>query len=807
ARAGRPPSAGAARRRIGAGPRRRRRRARGRQRALARAGRTPPPFPPLFPGRQEGNAAPAPTRPSARAPHHRPRDPPRARRGPPRGAPASRGARVPRRAATVAERGKPAPRPGPPAGPPRRAAPGGGGTGGGEPRTRRLGQGRRRVIPREAAPHRPRRPAPSRDAADEEPGPLSSSLLARARRHRAPVRETEEKKKMEKEKRKKKKGAGAGPLRRATRGHLLPPLPAPGGHAPLPGQAEGVAGPPHRGAPHRGARLWHAGERPRTRPRAPARASAPLPPLSRQGGAAEARKQGRKGGSPGRGPRPRPSRARRVPHDHAVRDGGEAAPHPSTPPVPTTSGAPHRARPSRGRAAGYREPTEAPAALRCTAPVKLPTCRCPRSGSRPARAGRLAPEARAPLGARPPASPVLSRLLGAGRGGAPARGPPRGPAPARNRAPAPAAAARWARTACARAPREPSGPPRPLGAGPGRPGGGGARAAATAEAAAAGAPGGRRRRRAEGGAGGARRSWGDPREGPGARPDGAGGRRARPPPSPAAAARAGRPPHGRGAGAGRARRRSSPSAPGFGETCCPGALTPGRRSRGAGPPARRRPSQPTRSRSRRTAAEEMRPARAGRRPGGGPRAGPPPPARPRGRGPGGRRGGGGGDPPGPRRPAATRRVESSGRTARAPPQRGAPRWRRARLRAADSRLSPRPNPGSPRRERPRGAAAAPHRTGRAGHRRNPRRRRAAARRSAGPPPGHRTAAAAPPGNRRRRFSSRPLPQARARRKADAAEPGATPPLPASARRTGRGTPLGRPPASPDRRRERRLRSD
>ncbi|KAM8982686.1 uncharacterized protein PRD47_001257, partial [Ara ararauna] len=84
-------------------------------------------------------------------------------------------------------------------------------------------------------------------------------------------------------------------------------------------------------------------------------------------------------------------------------------------------------------------------------------------------------------------------------------------------------------------------------------------------------------------------------------------------------------------GRGRARRRSSPSAPGFGETCCPGALTPGRRSRGAGPPARRRPSQPTRSRSRRTAAEEMRPARAGRRPGGGPRAGPPPPARPRGR--------------------------------------------------------------------------------------------------------------------------------------------------------------------------------
>ncbi|XP_027527529.1 pituitary homeobox 2-like [Neopelma chrysocephalum] len=53
----------------------------------------------------------------------------------------------------------------------------------------------------------------------------------------------------------------------------------------------------------------------------------------------------------------------RVPHDHAVRDGGEAAPHPSAPPLPTTSGAPHRARPG-GRAAGYREPTEAPAALR-----------------------------------------------------------------------------------------------------------------------------------------------------------------------------------------------------------------------------------------------------------------------------------------------------------------------------------------------------------------------------------------------------------------------------------------------------------
>ncbi|KAJ7985074.1 hypothetical protein DPEC_G00361360 [Dallia pectoralis] len=40
---------------------------------------------------------------------------------------------------------------------------------------------------------------------------------------------------------------------------------------------------------------------------------------------------------------------------------------------------------------------------KCTAPVKLPTCHCPRSGSRPARAGRLTPEARARSGlASPP---------------------------------------------------------------------------------------------------------------------------------------------------------------------------------------------------------------------------------------------------------------------------------------------------------------------------------------------------------------------------------------------------------------------
>ncbi|CAM9175797.1 unnamed protein product, partial [Bubo scandiacus] len=100
------------------------------------------------------------------------------------------------------------------------------------------------------------------------------------------------KKKMEKEKRKKKKGAGAGPLRRATRGHLLPPLPAPGGHAPLPGQAEGVAGPPHRGAPHRGARL--RGEK--------------------QGGAAE-------GGA--RRPQHRPGKQQRARARRETNDGGD----------------------------------------------------------------------------------------------------------------------------------------------------------------------------------------------------------------------------------------------------------------------------------------------------------------------------------------------------------------------------------------------------------------------------------------------------------------------------------------------------
>ncbi|XP_051631499.1 collagen alpha-1(I) chain-like [Manacus candei] len=95
-----------------------------------------------------------------------------------------------------------------------------------------------------------------------------------------------------------------------------------------------------------------AGRRRRRRPgpRAPRRGNPSRPPPPPPFGT----------GAP---PTPRPAYRRRVPHDHAVRDGGEAAPRPSAPPLPTTSGAPHRARPG-GRAAGYREPTEAPAALR-----------------------------------------------------------------------------------------------------------------------------------------------------------------------------------------------------------------------------------------------------------------------------------------------------------------------------------------------------------------------------------------------------------------------------------------------------------
>ncbi|XP_059336567.1 basic proline-rich protein-like [Ammospiza nelsoni] len=68
---------------------------------------------------------------------------------------------------------------------------------------------------------------------------------------------------------------------------------------------------------------------------------------------------------PGRPARPAPPEPpRRVPHDHAVRDGGEAAPHPSAPPAPNHERRSSPGPPADGRAAGYREPTEAPAALR-----------------------------------------------------------------------------------------------------------------------------------------------------------------------------------------------------------------------------------------------------------------------------------------------------------------------------------------------------------------------------------------------------------------------------------------------------------
>ena len=148
--------------------------------------------------------------------------------------------------------------------------------------------------------------------------------------------------------------------------------------------------------------------------------------------------------------------------------------------------------------------------------------------------------------------------------------------------------------------------------------------------------------------------------------------------------------------------------------------------------------------------------------------------------------------------AAAGRAPAGSARASAPPSTA---LRQPALPAPQPRLAP---PGTPARRRRR---TTPERTGRPPpepETATRRRRRPALRRTAARPP-HRNGC--PPGNRRRRFSSRPLPQARARRKADAAEPGATPPLPASARRTGRGTPLGRPPASPDRHRERRLRSD
>lgn len=92
---------------------------------------------------------------------------------------------------------------------------------------------------------------------------------------------------------------------------------------------------------------------------------------------------------------------------------------------------------------------------------------------------------------------------------------------------------------------------------------------------------------------------------------------------------------------GRARRQRAGSlGPGIRRALLPGGCNTrgeGRTRRrddgGATPPSHlpRRPSQPSRSRSRRTAAVEMRPAAPGRRPGGGPPPAPPPapPAHPR----------------------------------------------------------------------------------------------------------------------------------------------------------------------------------
>lgn len=98
---------------------------------------------------------------------------------------------------------------------------------------------------------------------------------------------------------------------------------------------------------------------------------------------------------------------------------------------------------------------------------------------------------------------------------------------------------------------------------------------------------------------------------------------------------------------GRARRRSSPSAPGFGDDRGPAALTPGGRSRGAGPPARRQPfpavPEPVAAHRRGGNAPDGGRTPAGRRsPARPPPLGPPRPGEGE-----GRRGGGGGDPTAP----------------------------------------------------------------------------------------------------------------------------------------------------------------
>lgn len=124
---------------------------------------------------------------------------------------------------------------------------------------------------------------------------------------------------------------------------------------------------------------------------------------------------------------------------------------------------------------------------------------------------------------------------------------------------------------------------------------------------------------------------------------------------------------GRTRGGRRARRRSSPSAPGFGESCCPAAITPDAARAAPGHlPAGGLPSRPGAGRGAPPRRKCARPGPAVGRAAVPAPARPPRPA-PASARPGGRRGGGGEDPPSPRRPTATRRVESSGRTARAPP--------------------------------------------------------------------------------------------------------------------------------------------
>lgn len=107
---------------------------------------------------------------------------------------------------------------------------------------------------------------------------------------------------------------------------------------------------------------------------------------------------------------------------------------------------------------------------------------------------------------------------------------------------------------------------------------------------------------------------------------------------------------------GRARRRSSPSAPGCGESCCRRAVTPAaRRGRRVTCPAEAFPADPEPVAAHRPGGNA--PDGGRRRPGGGPLPEPPSP-----------RGGGGRE--GIRRPGPadrSRRVESSGRTARTPP--------------------------------------------------------------------------------------------------------------------------------------------